>query len=448
MTDQDRFLLASPAFSHTAPFLSESGHLQPLPDLLVAADRGDIARIDALISSGVSPFVTCSQGRNALWFACCRGHVAVVEYLLQCTFADVDEPDVFGITPFLAALLHSRTAVVRFLLKRRRNFANDLSNTGVHPVLLASLATDRECFAVFARHVNDWRATDLEGRTAMYMCCYSGRIEIANVIIDRLTELSRRDLIKYLLTTPNNKGRTPLWVAASRGHTLILEWLIHKFTDQLFLSQIDIASIINQPDDRGATPFYIACESGHLSSIQWLLNRLANPYLTPENTLSPLCRACYEGYFHIVKFLCLRGVKSSPQIEQQCLNLSLNQSNVFLTNWLLDTRGLYSRLDYAHFLTIAQIQDLIIHGANIYLSPVANQILSSTANDKLRLIKHASQVWSPFNHFLFDHESRTLAIIIQLCARRLVIIPREIWIIHIIPFAVTRNMNPDIIHHH
>ena len=61
----------------------------------------------------------------------------------------------------------------------------------------------------------------------------------------------------------------------------------------------------------------------------------ADPHIAPVH---PLVRACYEGYYQMVKFLCLRGVKKDAEIEEQCLNVS--RANVFINNWLIDTRGL------------------------------------------------------------------------------------------------------------
>jgi hypothetical protein len=74
----------------------------------------------------------------------------------------------------------------------------------------------------------------------------------------------------------NTRGVTPLWQAASRGHTAVVEALLGS-------GAVDV----NSRSETGRTPLFWSAVDGHFKVVQLLLNNGANPDYRDKNGSTP-----------------------------------------------------------------------------------------------------------------------------------------------------------------
>ena len=120
-----------------SPARLASGHA-----LLLAARRGEAARVSALLALGADPDARDASGATALHWAAggLPGRVEVVEALLQAGAA-VDAADLAGVTPLMRARF--RPAVTRALLRAGAD-PNAVTPAGRTPLRSATEGEDAE----------------------------------------------------------------------------------------------------------------------------------------------------------------------------------------------------------------------------------------------------------------------------------------------------------------
>ena len=92
-----------------------------------------------------------------------------------------------------------------------------------------------------------------------------------------------------------NKGSSPLYQAAARGHEAVVKVLL------------DSGSNVNQADLEGTPPLYIAAERGHEAVVKVLLSNGANVHQADKEGDFPLSGAAYWGHVAVVTLLLKNG---------------------------------------------------------------------------------------------------------------------------------------------
>ena len=111
-------LLASWSYAQQDEFTADQ--------LLEAARSGNLERITQIVDSGVDINSKTEYGSTALFFACDRGHLEVVKYLLK-TGAEVDAKDSFyNATPLTWAQANGHDEITLLLLKAGAEGADDI----------------------------------------------------------------------------------------------------------------------------------------------------------------------------------------------------------------------------------------------------------------------------------------------------------------------------------
>lgn len=128
------YLLTMVSLYHTRPhlawllarflacgFLLPAGYThaasQPGNDLLAAAERGDVQKVDQLLQDPNTDRNPMDEdGRTALFRACIKSRTEVVKRLLEDGKVNVNQPDNSGKTPLMKACEAHDTEIVRLLL--------------------------------------------------------------------------------------------------------------------------------------------------------------------------------------------------------------------------------------------------------------------------------------------------------------------------------------------
>jgi ankyrin repeat protein len=166
---------------------TDTRELRGCTPLGLAAFKGDLARIKALLGKGTDINGQDSAGRTALHLAVLNERVEVVRTLLEAG-ADVDITDQrFGFRP-----LH---------------FSARKGNAGVCELLV--------------RYGADLDAQSLRGKTALHLAVINGNLAVVTIL---LKYLARVDIC-------DNNNKTPLQYAEAKGHTEIVSLIREHVSD-------------------------------------------------------------------------------------------------------------------------------------------------------------------------------------------------------------------------
>lgn len=417
----------------------------------------------------------CQYRRTALWHAARNGNASLTRQLYSFG-AEIDEPDILGITPFTGACARGSLPVVEFLFRLSPSIATNLvtiSSGETWPPLFLAMGYGQRMISQFLISKCgpiSLSYRDKEGRSALFMAVNSGYYELADYLINHLLEIKSReakDLARNLLCVPNKSGVSPLWLAALHGEIRCIHWLLETLRLHFTFSESEIYHYVNFPDFRNASPLFVAVQNNHTDCARLLIESRAEVDFEPRNGLSvtsPLVRACVQGNLGIVKLLLYSGVRRYGDIHAIPAAQAMDQRNV--VRFLEQTRGCTSRLHHAAELPEPLVLELLRSGVNIHccseredgertswevvgMTPVtvaANLISARRESGRsipkqLLWVVAASAPWDPHSHLLFPLSARRSAVAIfsVLGMNQFGNVPLAVWLKLIIPFAVSRG---------
>jgi ankyrin repeat protein len=108
-----------------------------------------------------------------------------------------------------------------------------------------------------------------------------------------------------LIDAKNDKGVTPLWLAAREGHLAVVKLLLEN------------GAAVDAKDSVGATPLWLATFKGHLAVVKLLLEKGAAVDAKDSEGATPLWFATSDGNLAVVKLLLEKG--ANPNVEARGL---------------------------------------------------------------------------------------------------------------------------------
>ncbi|KAK3934236.1 ankyrin repeat-containing domain protein [Diplogelasinospora grovesii] len=193
-----------------------------------------------------------SSGRTALGAACIKGHMAIVDMLLQAG-ASIAERDNVGRTALYLAAWNGRYSLLKLLLER----GADLTIP------------------------NDY------GWTPLNSASDSGHVEVVKLLLEKGADLS----------VANKNGWTPLYSASNKGHVEVVKLLLQQ-------PQVDAMS----KDNNGRTALFHAARCGHYELVQLLLSKYPSELHTKDRyNTTPLFAASRNGHDKIAELLLTTG---------------------------------------------------------------------------------------------------------------------------------------------
>ncbi|KAK3934988.1 ankyrin repeat-containing domain protein [Diplogelasinospora grovesii] len=194
-----------------------------------------------------------SSGRTALGAAYIKGHMAIVDMLLQAG-ASIAERDNVGRTALYLAAWNGRYSLLKLLLER----GADLTIP------------------------NNYRWTPLNSASD------SGHVEVVKLLLEQGADV----------TVASTEGWTPLNSASHSGHVEVVKLLLEKGADVTVITK------------GGWTPLNLASHSGHVEVVKLLLEKGADVTVANKNGWTPLNSASNSRHVEVVKLL-LRGGEAS-----------------------------------------------------------------------------------------------------------------------------------------
>lgn len=183
-----------------------------------------------------------------------HGHERMIE-MLQKDDGLLMEPDTLGQTPLYFAARNGVVAVMEKILESKVD-PNQKGPLEKSPLWLASESQDPPIVAALLRnkHVNP--DCIYNGKTPLWSAAGRGATQLVELLLGRLKDLG--DI------NPNHsyQGQTPLSIAAGNGHNKVIESLLGNHMVKT-----------NSPDPDGRTPFHLAILGGHSEVVDALLER-------------------------------------------------------------------------------------------------------------------------------------------------------------------------------
>uniref|UniRef100_A0A8C7R9B4 Ankyrin 2a, neuronal n=1 Tax=Oncorhynchus mykiss TaxID=8022 RepID=A0A8C7R9B4_ONCMY len=264
---------------------------------LRAARAGNIDKVLEYLKGGVN-ISTCNQnGLNALHLAAKEGHVELVQELLERGSA-VDSSTKKGNTALHIASLAGQADVVKMLVKQGAEI-NSQSQNGFTPLYMAAQENHIDVVRYLLENGGN-QSTATEVRTEcvfMAVIRFKSHLDInmlpTTTILNNLffhlfiSILNVSSIVFYVF----QNGITPLHVASKRGNTNMVRLLLDRG------SQIDAKT------RDGLTPLHCAARSGHDPAVELLLERGAPLLARTKNGLSPLHMSSQGDHVECVKHL-------------------------------------------------------------------------------------------------------------------------------------------------
>jgi ankyrin repeat protein len=241
------------------------------------AERGDWAKVAALVKSGADVNAAQPDGSTALLWAAYNDHLETARLLLQAG-ADVKAENHYGVTALSMACKNGNGALVQALLSAGADANTTLR--GGETALMTAARTGRvepvKALLAAGAHVD---ATDRKGQTALMWAADEGHADVLQLLIASGANPHLR----------LKSGFTPMLFAAREGRTQVVRALLK--------AGIDVNEAIEGARGSGTTPkagvsaMILAVENGHFECAVELLKAGADPNdqrsgYTPLHTLT------------------------------------------------------------------------------------------------------------------------------------------------------------------
>jgi len=215
--------------------------LERVPELLEAADAGDVAQVETLLAAGVYVNAPDDYGTTPLHYAAQDGYADVVKLLIEAgasldtraedgstalllamgnergdlepaklllqAGADPNIPNRYGRTPLFWVVTNGQAELVRLLLQAGAD-VHATTDAGNPPVQIAAFAGLPEVLTLLIDAGAPVNVQDQVGDTPLHDAALQGRVAAAQALIAAGARVN----------TANNAGHTPLDLARQHGH--------------------------------------------------------------------------------------------------------------------------------------------------------------------------------------------------------------------------------------
>ncbi|KAL6821876.1 ankyrin repeat-containing domain protein [Trichoderma sp. SZMC 28015] len=280
-----------------------------LTPLVNAIWNNKVDMVQFLLENGADPSIADPGGCTALKAAIHVGNIEIVKLLLDNS-VDLVVEDNRGLRPLHLAAHYGHVDIAKLLLERGFE-ATDTGTDGWTPLHAAAHGGHLDTLDLFLSEGVPLAAPDCTGRTALHIACQEGHQEV----FETLLELSTSDEVNCT----DVYQRTPLFYAAMRGHSHILNLLLLSWVAD-----------VHRKDFYGSTALFAAVRNGHEQIVGQLLTCIGEMPLDSEDAFGKdmLYWARLSNNTRVIDLLC-QFSNNAPQTTDEYDNVMPFNSRVF-----------------------------------------------------------------------------------------------------------------------
>ncbi|XP_022091038.1 ankyrin repeat and KH domain-containing protein mask-like isoform X2 [Acanthaster planci] len=291
--------------------------------LTLACYKGHLEMVQFLLEAGADHEHKTDEMHTALMEASMDGHVEVARLLLDHG-AQVNMPADSFESPLTLAACGGHTKLAALLIERGANI-EEVNDEGYTPLMEAAREGHEEMVALLlAQGANINAQTEETQETALTLACCGGFLDVAKFLIEvgadielgcstPLMEAAQEghvELVKFLLSKNANvravtaTGDTALTYACENGHTDVADVLLAAWAD------------LEHESEGGRTPLMKAARAGHICTVQYLISKGAEVNrATTNNDHTVLSLACAGGHLRVVELLLEHAANPSHKLK-------------------------------------------------------------------------------------------------------------------------------------
>jgi ankyrin repeat protein len=262
--------------------------------LMIAATRGNLDCIKALINAGSKVDQADTDGRTALMFVVQIGHANCLQALIAAN-AQVNQTDHNGLTALTVAAQNGHSDIMKLLLENGANATHALRH---------GIKYDR-CDSIknlLDNGVDVNMPITSRNETAFYRAAQKGK---TNMVLELLLKQANANQARI-------DGITPLMIAAQNGHINIVDMLIN-------LRGIHAVDVNARAEGyHNVSALYLAAQNGKADVVALLLRKGADFNITADNGTTPLMTAAAKGHKKIVTLLLHYGADDTLKNKNGC----------------------------------------------------------------------------------------------------------------------------------
>ncbi|GIL68375.1 hypothetical protein Vafri_21672 [Volvox africanus] len=301
--------------------------------LFMAAQKGHLEVVRALVGGGAALDAAKTSGCTALHIAAMSGHTEVVRYLLE---AGATKDSMFndGATPLYVAAEKGKVEPLKLLIRAGADMNAPLKKDGHTPLCIAVLNHHAECVGALIRAGADINLGLKDGATPLYLCAEKGFLDCMELLLEAKanTELGMEsgatpmyiaaqnnhpECIKALLNAGGNKNAarrdkaTPLYISSERGHVEVVNVLLAAGAN------------VECTFQSGATPMYVAAQNNRVAVVKALIAQKANMLVRLRGGYTPIHSAALAGHVDVIRALVEAGVDKNLTLDDGATPLYL-----------------------------------------------------------------------------------------------------------------------------
>ncbi|XP_046570765.1 ankyrin repeat domain-containing protein 50-like, partial [Haliotis rubra] len=211
---------------------------------------GDVEVVKYVLSQNmldINSRVQC--GRTAVMLAAEHGHKDVVELLVDKE-ASVSLVDETGDNVLHCACRGGDVEVVKYILSKNRVDIDRRGSKKMTPIMVARHCGHKEVVELLVSKTADGSLKYYNHKTMLHSACWEGNMEVVKYVLSQnIVDINSRRWKK-----------TPVMVAADRGHTELVEVLVEN------------GAKLSLVCDDGSNILHLACKGGHLEMVKYVLS--------------------------------------------------------------------------------------------------------------------------------------------------------------------------------
>ena len=278
----------------------------------IAAEKGDIKKLEKLFKSGHSPNLADSYGVTPLMIAAHKGHVDAVSFLISITRGCSSLETVSGWTALACAVKYGYIEIINLLLDDGSD-PNQLFIDCTTPLMLAACNGYTEVIKLLISRGAEVNYRHPQGWTALDSAIFHNQIKSTLTLCEMGACLNPKH--------PENMSHWPLFIAILKGNIEIVRILLNHG-----------AAIAPSDHPQGASALHLAAQFGHLDMLNLLLEKYSHLI---DNTLTALVEA-------------LMGFAEKKGVKKELIALITQESETNLPDTLPGFTALYLAAFFGH----------------------------------------------------------------------------------------------------